>query len=121
MLRRVALPALLVLLFASTLWGRDRQPELRTGIWRGQKVTYTWVPGKDGKGKAIYQGDILLDNVQESPNGPHSDSLGVGYASYLWPKVGSAYEIPYTIDPSSGDLTNLNTAIAQFKIGRAHV
>jgi hypothetical protein len=114
MLRRVALSALLVLFIAPTLWGQAQQPELRTGIWRGMKVTYTWVPGKDGKGKAIYQGDILLDNVQDSPNAPHSDSLGVAYASYLWPQVDGVASIPYTIAPSSGDLTNLNAAITAF-------
>ncbi len=113
-LRRVALSALLVLSIASTLWGQVQQPELRTGIWRGMKVTYTWTPQPDGGGKAVYQGDILLDNVEQSPNGPRSEGLGVAYSSYLWPKVGSVYQIPYIIDPASGDLTNLNTAIAQF-------
>ena len=114
MLRRLALPALFVFFIASTLWGRDQQPEIRTGFWRGQWVTYTWVPGKDGKGKAIYQGDILLDNVKDSPNSPQGESLGVAYSSYLWPPVNGVSQIPYTIDPSSGDLTNLNTAISQF-------
>ncbi len=115
MLRRLARPCLLVLLVASTVWAQTPQPELRSGIWRGQKVTYAWVPGREGgTGKAIYQGDILLDHVQESPGGLGSDSVGVAYSSYLWPKVGSIYEIPYVIDPSSGDMTNLNTAISQF-------
>jgi hypothetical protein len=59
---RLALPALFVFLFVATLWGRDQQQsQIRIGYWRGMRVTYTWVPGKDGKGKAIYQGDILLD------------------------------------------------------------
>ncbi len=115
MLRR-ALPLLFVLfiLIASTLQGQDQQSELRTGIWRGQKIAYTFVSGKNGNGKAIYQGDILLDHLQESPNGPLGQSLGVAYGQYLWPKVGSVYQIPYVIDPASGDLTNLNTAISQF-------
>src|SRR5208282_509088 len=111
---RLALPALFVFLFATVLWGRDLQPEIRIGYWRGMKVTYTWVPGKDGKGKAIFEGDIVLDNVEGSPNGPRSMSLGVAYSSYLWPAVDGLVSIPYTIDPSSGDLTNLNNAIAQF-------
>jgi hypothetical protein len=116
MLRRLALPALLVLLAlaATSLWGQAQQPEIRTGIWRGMNVTYTWIPLPNGGGKAVYQGDILLDHVEQSPNGPHSDSLGVGYASYLWPAVSGIVQIPYTIDPSSGDLANLNAAIAQF-------
>ncbi len=115
LLRRYALPVLLVFfaLIASTLWGQS-QTEVRTGFWRGQEITYTWVPGKDGSGKALYQGDILLDRVEQSPNSPHSQSVGVGYSQYLWPKVGSVYQIPYIIDPASGDLTNLNNAITQF-------
>jgi hypothetical protein len=115
LLRRCALPVLFVFFafIASTLWGQN-QTELRTGFWRGQKITYTWVPSKDGGGKAVYQGDILLDHVEQSPNGPHSQSVGVGYSQYLWPKVGSVYQIPYIIDPASGDLTNLNNAITQF-------
>ncbi|MGD0826296.1 MAG: hypothetical protein ABR908_17070, partial [Terriglobales bacterium] len=84
---RLALPALFVFLFAATLWGRDQQPQIRIGYWRGMRVTYTWVPGKDGKGKAIFEGDILLDNLEESPNSPRSLSLGVAYSSYLWPAV----------------------------------
>ncbi len=113
MLRRVALSALIVLLIASTLWGQAQHSELRSGIWRGQKITYTWVPGKDGSGKAIYQGDILLDHVEQSPN-VQSEGVGVAYSSYLWPQVDGVSAIPYTIDPASGDLTNLNTAISQF-------
>lgn len=114
LLRRIALPTLLVFLTVSALWGRNPQPEIRTGIWRGMHITYTWVPDNNGGGRAIYQGDILLDHVEQSPNNHQSQSLGVAYASYLWTKVGSVYEIPYTIDPSSGDLTNLNAAISQF-------
>jgi hypothetical protein len=114
LLCRRALPALLVLLTATSLWGQVQQPEVRTGIWRGQKITYAWVPGPDGNGKALYQGDILLDHVQESMNGPHPDSLGIGYSQYFWPKVGSVYQVPYIIDPASADTTNLNSAITQF-------
>ena len=111
---RLALPALFVFLFAATLWGRDQQPQIRIGYWRGMRVTYTWVPRKDGKGKAIFEGDILLNNLEESPNSPRSLSLGVAYSSYLWPAVDGLVSIPYTIDPSSGDLTNLNAAISNF-------
>jgi hypothetical protein len=114
--RRLASPALflLTILIASTLWAQTKQPEIRTGIWRGMKVTYNWVPGKHGGGKAVFEGDILLDHVKKSPNGPQSDSLGVAYTSYLWPPTDGVSQIPYTIDPSSGDMTNLNAAISQF-------
>lgn len=115
LLRRTAtLSTLLVFIVASSLWGQAKPPELRTGIWRGMKVDYAWVSAKDGGGKAVYQGDILLDHVEESPNGPESQSLGVAYGQYLWPKVGNVYQVPYVIDPSSGDMANLNTAISQF-------
>jgi hypothetical protein len=116
LLRRSTLPTFIIFLIsiASLAASQTRQPELRTGIWRGMQVTYSLVPGKDGHSKAIYQGDILLDHVEESPNHPQNQSLGVAYASYLWPKVGSVYEIPYAIDPTSGDMANLNTAISQF-------
>ncbi|MGB8013643.1 MAG: choice-of-anchor D domain-containing protein [Terriglobales bacterium] len=118
LLRRVALSTLLVFLAASTLWAQAQPTELRTGYWRGKKVTYEWVPGKDGGGKAVYQGDILLDHVKDSLNsispGVSPDSLGVAYSSYLWPPVNGIVQIPYTIDPASGDLTNLNAAISAF-------
>jgi hypothetical protein len=63
----------------------------------------------------MYQGDIILDHVQQIPasGGPRPASVGIAYAQYLWPKIGSVYEVAYTIDPASGDLTNLNGAISQ--------
>jgi hypothetical protein len=114
LLRRTALSALCVVILVSALLGQTRPPAMRTGIWRGMKVTYAWVPGKSG-GKAIYQGDIVLDNVRQSPNQASGiDSVGIAYSQYLWPKVGSVYQVPYIIDAASGDLTNLNNAISQF-------
>jgi hypothetical protein len=115
--RRIALPALVVFIVftANCLWAHDQQTQVRTGIWRGQRVTYQWIPTSNGRGKALYQGDILLDNVQQSPNGPQGQSLGVAYSSYLWLKgTSGVYEVPYIIDPASGDLTNLNNAITLF-------
>jgi len=116
--RRLVLSTLIVLFVANSLWGQaQQQPEIRTGIFRGMNVTYTWIPNKEnnGGGKAIYQGDIILDHVQQTPEAGHvGQSLGVAYAQYLWPKVGGIVQIPYAIDPSSGDLTNLNAAITAF-------
>jgi hypothetical protein len=84
------------------------------GIYRGMPVTYVVK-----NGEAVFQGDIILEKVD--PIDPQralpsfiSDSLGVTYASYLWPKVGNQYQIPYIITSGTGDLTNLNNAIAQF-------
>jgi hypothetical protein len=113
-LRRFPIFFAILLLVTSPVWSHAQSPELRQGFWRGRNITYTLVPEKDGKGKAVYQGDILLDHLQESPNTPHSDSLGVAYPSYLWPKVNGVVQIPYIIDAASGDLTNLNAAITAF-------
>ena len=69
-------------------------------------------------GKAIFEGDIILEKV--GPPDPRitplvgGDSLGVAYGQYLWPEVGNQYQIPYVIASGSGNLTNLNSAISQF-------
>jgi Astacin (Peptidase family M12A)/Abnormal spindle-like microcephaly-assoc'd, ASPM-SPD-2-Hydin len=114
-LRRGALSAVIGLFLVNFLCAQSQKSQIRTGIFRGMRVTYTWVPneGSNGGGKAVFQGDIVLDHVESIP-GPQSESLGVAYSQYLWPKVGTVYQVPYTIDPSSGDVTNLNTAISQF-------
>ncbi len=112
--RRLVLSALAILFIASALWAKTPQPEIRTGIWRGMKITYAWVPGTNGTGKAIYQGDILLENVQAKPNPPGQNSVGIAFPQYLWPKVGNIYQVPYTIDSQSGDVANIQTAISQF-------
>ena len=64
-------------------------------------------------GKAIFQGDIILEKVDALPSFG-VDSFGIDYTQYLWPKVGNQYQIPYVIQSGSGDTTNLNTAISQF-------
>ena len=80
----------------------------QTGLYRGMPVTY-----RVNNGKAIFQGDIILEKVDHvSP--VDLDSFGVAYAQYLWPKVGNQYQIPYLIGGGSGNLTNLNNAISQF-------
>ena len=122
--RRLAFSSLIVLLVVYNVWGQAQQPEVRTGIFRGRKVTYTWIPGKEnnGAGKAIFQGDIILDHLQQLPDsGPVPDSLGVAYTQNLWPKVGSVYEVPYTVDPASGDQSNIQTAVSQFNSNFAEV
>ena len=82
--------------------------QIRQGIYRGMPVTYVVEHGK-----AIFQGDIVLEKVE--PIDPqHPPSFGVDYSQYLWPKVGNQYQIPYVIASGTGDLSNLTTAIAQF-------
>jgi len=83
--------------------------QIRRGIYRGMPVTYVLK-----NGKAIFQGDIVLENVEPiNPQHP-VPSFSVDYSKYLWPKVGSQYQIPYVITSGTGDLTNLKAAIAQF-------
>jgi hypothetical protein len=83
--------------------------QVRQGIYRGMPVTYV-----QKNGKAIFQGDIVLEKVDAVTPQVIQPSFGVAYSQYLWPKVGSQYQIPYIITSGSGDLTNLNAAIAQF-------
>src|ERR1700736_1976122 len=84
------------------------------GLYRGMPITYVVK-----NGKAIFQGDIILEKVdpidsQHQRLSSNVDSASVAYSQYLWPKVGNQYQIPYIITSGSGDLSNLNTAIAQF-------
>jgi len=84
--------------------------QIRQGIYRGMPVTYVLK-----NGKAIFQGDIILEKVTPvDPQGVQSNSFSVGYSTYLWPKVGTQYQIPYEITSGTGDLSNLTAAIAQF-------
>src|SRR5580698_6931574 len=65
-------------------------------------------------GKAMFQGDIVLERVTAlNPQGL-APAFGIAYSQYLWPKVGNQIQIPYTIGAGSGDVANLNAAIAQF-------
>jgi hypothetical protein len=83
--------------------------QVRQGIYRGMPVTYVVK-----NGKAVFQGDIILERVETIDPQRPLPSYGVDYAKYLWPKIGSQYQIPYVIASGSGDLSNLNNAIAQF-------
>jgi Astacin (Peptidase family M12A)/Dockerin type I domain len=87
---------------------------LQRGLYRGMPVTYVI---KDGK--RIFQGDILLDRIitiaNQTPASPREpNSNGIAYGQYLWPRVGNQYQIPYVIAAGSGNVSNLNSAIAQF-------
>ena len=88
--------------------------QVRQGVYRHLPVTYVVK-----NGKAVFQGDIVLEKIDSiDPQHPRSsfgvDSFGIAYNQYLWPKVGNQYQIPYIITAGSGNLTNLNSAIAQF-------
>src|SRR5580704_7436947 len=70
------------------------------GLYRGMPVTYVV---KDGK--AIFQGHIIrekVDSINAQDQLPLSKvdssnigSVSVAYAQFLWPKVGTQYQIPY--------------------------
>jgi hypothetical protein len=83
--------------------------QVRQGIYRGMPVTYVVKHGK-----AIFQGDIVLEKVTSFDPQLPLPSFGIDYSQYLWLKTGNQYQIPYVIASGSGDLTNLNTAITQF-------
>jgi len=97
--------------FAIIALGQTRpgEPAVHTGLWQGRPVNYTLV-----NGRAIYEGDIILGHVDPVASGVRSDAIGVAYPSYLWPKVNGVATVYYQIDPSTGDMANINTAIAQF-------
>jgi len=82
--------------------------ETRMGMWRGRPVTYQVIDGRN-----IYQGDIILENVQPMPQagGAHPASVGLADSNFLWPIVNGVAQIPYVIDPASTN-PNLNSAIS---------
>ena len=100
---------------ASSLRGDTAaMPEIHHGLFRHVPVTYVVK-----NGRAIFQGDIILDKVdpvdpQRLQPSPGPNSLSIDYGQYLWPRVGNQYQVPYVIGAGSGDLANLNTAITQF-------
>jgi Astacin (Peptidase family M12A) len=99
---------LFVAIFCASLISSQAQ-QIRQGLYRGMPVTYTVK-----NGKAMFQGDIVLERVTAlNPQGL-TPAFGIAYSQYLWPKVGNQIQIPYTIGAGSGDVTNLNAAIAQF-------
>ena len=84
--------------------------EVHTGLWHGRIVNYTVEDGQ-----AIFEGDIILGHVDPLPAaGVHSNSVGVAYSGYLWPKVDGVATVYYQINSGSGDQTNINAAITQF-------
>lgn len=85
--------------------------EIAQGLFRGQAVTYHRVGGR-----AVFQGDILLDHVAPLPAGrtaarTRPGGMGLDYPGDLWPKAGGVAQIPYIVTTGSANLT---TALAQF-------
>ena len=89
--------------------GQPGRTQMRTGIYRGNPVTYALVHGKQ-----IFEGDIILDHVQTIAPGGNGvgPSIGIAYPQYFWPKNASGVaEIPYVVTAGA---TNLNAALTQF-------
>jgi hypothetical protein len=81
-----------------------------SGIYRGHRVSFQIV-----KGKMIFEGDIALEHVdQKLPEKNLQPGATLDYLQYRWPQVGSVYQIPYSIDPSSGDVANINAAVSNY-------
>ncbi len=64
-------------------------------------------------GRMMFDGDIVLDHVDHilknyNPGGT------IDYLQYRWPLVGNVFQIPYMIDPASGDATNINAAVSAY-------
>jgi hypothetical protein len=104
-------PAFVVffLVITTLALAQSAQPsETGTGLFRGRRVTYQIV-----NGKMMTEGDIALEHVDQKlplfmPGGT------LAYLQYRWPLVGGVYQIPYIIDPASGDVTNINSAISTY-------
>jgi len=114
--RERGLASALILLFLTIVFltiatfgfAQNAPSKTGTGIYRGRWVTYQMV-----NGKMITEGDIALEHVDQklplfTPGGTLS------YLQYRWPLVGSVFQIPYIIDPASGDVANINTAISTY-------
>jgi Astacin (Peptidase family M12A) len=103
--------ALAPTLFVSLSLAQNASPiSSGSGIYRGQRVSFQIV-----KGKMIFEGDIALERVdQKLPEKNLQPGATLDYLQYRWPRVGSVYQIPYSIDPSSGDVANINAAVSDY-------
>ena len=112
LLRSACVFAFVIVVVIASVMGASvsaQTPQIERGLYRGMPVTYKMVGGR-----AIFQGDIVLEKVMPIDPQRVTLSIGIDYAQYLWPKVGNQVQIPYVIAAGSGDVTNLNAAIAQF-------
>lgn len=83
---------------------------VKTGIYRGKRVTYQII-----NGRMITKGDIALEHVEQKlPERGVQPGGTLDYLQYRWPLVGSVYQIPYMIDPASGDVSNINAAVSTY-------
>jgi Astacin (Peptidase family M12A)/Divergent InlB B-repeat domain/Abnormal spindle-like microcephaly-assoc'd, ASPM-SPD-2-Hydin len=89
---------------------RNTVGKVGTGIYRGQRVSYVIV-----NGRMMFDGDIVLEHVDQIlPGKVMPFGATVDYGQFLWPLVGNVHQIPYMIDPASGDISNINSAISTY-------
>jgi hypothetical protein len=88
---------------------QSTQPaKVSTGLFRGRKVSFQMVDGR-----MMTEGDIVLEHVDyKLPL--QTDGGTLSYLRYRWPLVGSVFQIPYIIDPASGDVANINSAVSTY-------
>ncbi len=85
-----------------------RPTQVTTGIFRGRKVSFQVVGGR-----MLTEGDIALEHVDYALP-LQTDGGTLSYLKYRWPLLGKVFQIPYIIDPASGDVTNINSAISTY-------
>jgi len=97
--------------FSSSASSPPSAPQIRQGLWRGREITYAII-----NGKPVYQGDILVNDVETRPHFHGGQSGTIAYSQYLWPKVNGVATVYYSIDPNSDPnaTPKINAAIAQF-------
>lgn len=83
--------------------------ETGSGIYRGKRVNYVVVDGR-----MMFDGDIVLDHVTQEIPMVNNFGATLDYLQFRWPLVGKVYQIAYMIDPASGDVANINSAISTY-------
>jgi hypothetical protein len=98
-------------------------PPVGTTMLKGQQIAYEAIGGR-----AVYQSDMILGPLADVAAGrfagrfakgglrPQSATVAPDLQSSstgLWPVVNGVVRVPYTIANTSGDLTNINAAIAE--------
>ena len=105
----------LVLMGTRGIVSPEADPEIHTGYWRGNLVTYRVVNG------IALAGDMVLDHIQDHLNASIDGSGGkltkrsysVDYTSQLWPKVNGVAKVPYTVIPGSSS-SAVSAAVTAF-------
>lgn len=115
--------ASLVVIYTPQSAPQTPAPEIRSGFYRGRKVTY-----QVRNGLAIYEGDIVLgraeelssipDHSQPRRSGGFRQAATIAFSAGLWPATGGVAYVPYSLSAntqtSSSAVNRINTAIGTF-------